>query len=70
MPSTCYSKSHTMATGHTSAIQSYYEVKGHSGITAEENTDGDRCSYEELRNKRVAKMREMMLPLEVASKNW
>lgn len=59
-----------MATGHARATQSYCDGKEPSGISAEEDTDGDRCSYEERRNKRVARMREMMLPLEVASKNW
>ena len=57
-----------MATGQPRATDSYHEVKGPSGINAEEDTDGDRCSYEERRNKRVAKMRQMMLPLERASK--
>ena len=38
------------------------------GTCTEEDADGDRCSYEEKRNKRVAKMKELMLPLVQASK--
>ena len=59
-----------MSTDHAHGTQSLRDGKGPSGISAEENTDGDRCSYEERRNRRVATLREMMMPLEVASKNW
>ena len=37
--------------------------------TCSEEDEEDRCSYEEQRDKRVAKMREMMLPLVQASQN-
>lgn len=33
-----------------------------------EDADDDRCSYEQKRDKRVAQMRELMLPLVQASK--
>lgn len=36
----------------------------------EEEPDGDRCSYEEQRDKRVQKLKEVMEPLVRASKNW
>ena len=37
---------------------------------SEEDADGDRCSYEAERDKRVAKMKQLMEPLVKASKNW
>jgi hypothetical protein len=36
----------------------------------EDDTDADRCSYEEQRNKRVKRMKEMMEPLVRAGKEW
>ena len=39
-------------------------------MSGEADTDGDINSYEEQRNRRVEKMRQMMLPLEQASKKW
>ena len=60
----------SMATGQPHATQILCQGKGPSSLSAEEEEDGDRCSYEERRNKRVENLRQMMLPLERASKNW
>ena len=34
-----------------------------------DDSDNERCSYEEERDKRVARMRELLKPLVLASKN-
>ena len=34
-----------------------------------DDSDDERCSYEEQRDKRVARMRELLKPLVLASKN-
>ena len=39
------------------------------GTCTEEDADDDRCFYEEKRDKRVAKMKEFILPLVQASKS-
>lgn len=60
-----------MATGQPRAAQILCQGKGPSRLSnEEEEDDSDRCSYEERRNERVEKMRQMMLPMERASKNW
>ena len=60
-----------MATGQPRAAQILCQGKGPSSLSnEEEEDDSDRCSYEEQRNERVEKMRQMMLPMERASKNW
>lgn len=38
------------------------------GTYTDEDADDDKCSYEEKRDKRVEKMKELMLPLVQASK--
>lgn len=41
-----------------------------SRTCSDEEAGGDKCSYEAERDKRVAKVRQMMEPLVKASKIW
>lgn len=60
-----------MAKAQPRGTQQVYAGKAPSTAgTCPEDDDGDRCSYEEQRDKRVANLKEAMRSLVQANKIW